>query len=145
MPPPTTSQPRPLHLPSTLPSPLTKAIRDRTLTSLLASNTIPTLQRTLRAECTAAGWKSRGGLKRGREGEEEEEEEYEDDGLGMMVPKKRAKTSGTETEIEEGSLGTEKKKQKVDVRIPEQAVQAGTKIVKDALEKVVVIEDGGLG
>ena len=100
----------------------------------------------------ALGRKSRGGLRRGREGMggeeggggEEEEEEYEDDGLGMMVPKKRAKTS--ETETEEGSLGTgKKKKQKVDVRIPEQAVQAGTKIVRDALEKVVVIEDGGLG
>ena len=95
----------------------------------------------------ALGRKSRGGLKRGREGtggEEEEEEGYEDDGLGMMVPKKRAKTSGTETGTEEGGLGTGKK-QKIDVRIPEQAVQAGTKIVKDALEKAVVIEDGGLG
>ena len=40
----------------------------------------------------ALGRKARGAMKRGREGmggEEEDEEEYEDDGLGMMVPKKK--------------------------------------------------------
>ena len=93
----------------------------------------------------ALGRTSRGAMKRGREGMrgeegEEEEEEYEDDGLGMMVRKKRAKVS----ENEEGVFGTGKEKGKVDVRIPEQAVQAGTKIVRDALENVVVI-DGGEG
>lgn len=97
----------------------------------------------------ALGKKATGALKRGRRGEtgeeggeeEEEEEEYEDDGLGMMVRKKRVKAS----ETEEGGLreGVKKGKEKVDVRIPEQAVQAGTKVVRDALEKVVVIEDGG--
>ncbi|KAL8786732.1 MAG: hypothetical protein Q9195_008066, partial [Heterodermia aff. obscurata] len=58
MPPaPTATKPPLLVLPSTpLPTPLPAHIRTATLNALLATHTIPTLQRTLRDECAAAGW-----------------------------------------------------------------------------------------
>lgn len=77
------------------------------------------------------------GGKRDRGGVGEEEDEYEDDGTGMMV-RKKAKTDEKEEE------GKAKEGRKTDVRLPEQAIEAGTKVVRDALEKVVVIEGDGV-
>lgn len=173
----TTVHPKPLVLPSTpLPNPLPPAIRAATLNALLATQAIPTLQRTLRDECIAAGWfkairaraleiiqtpidthienwdedegeETEGEGKEGnydieairaliirealgKDRKRGEDGEYEDDGAGMMVrKKKRVKRSG-----EDEGRG------KADVRLPERAIEAGTKVVRDALEKVVVIE-----
>ena len=67
--------------------------------------------------------------KRGRD-DQDGDGEYEDDGAGMMVRKKKRVKRNNE----------EAGRSKTDVRLPERAIEAGTKIVRDALERVVVIE-----
>lgn len=62
-------------------------------------------------------------------GKRRREDEWEDDGEGMMVRKKQR--------AEED----EKEKKRVDVRIPVKAVEAGARVVKEALSGVVVVEE----
>ena len=70
--------------------------------------------------------------KRGR-GDQDGDGEYEDDGAGMMVRKKKRVKRNDE----------DAGRSKTDVRLPDRAIEAGTKIVRDALERVVVIEGEG--
>ena len=64
----------------------------------------------------------------------EREEEWVDDGEGMMVRKKSRKRGAD-------GVGGQEDEKRVDVSIPEEAVEAGTKVVRKALEGVVVLRD----
>jgi len=124
------------------PSPLPTSLRND-ITSALFSQTeaIPTLQKTLLAECEKAGW-----LDAVRECSlqllrEDGSRSYKDV-MAILVNEARdqgegGKSTGDAAKNGKASVG---RREVVEVKMPEIAVEGGTKIIRDALAEIVEFE-----
>lgn len=119
-----------------IPSPLPTDLRHQLTSALLSASAIPTLQSTLYTKCEETGWLDavrKRAVQLIREGEEVGEGVAYEEVFGRVMGEAKAKGR-------ESGGGKGHGEGKVDVRVPEVVVNEGTKIVREALEKVVVIE-----
>jgi len=127
-----------LTIPAYPPSPLPATLRTATTTALLSASAIPTLHTTLTSACQETHWLDavrERSLQLLRGGECATYAEVmgrvlrEARGVGGMV-NGDGDGGGREGGIE----------RRVDVRVPERVVREGVRVVREALERVVVVE-----
>lgn len=134
--------PAKVQVPNPPPSPLPASLRNDLIGALFSqTEAIPVLQKTLLTECKNARWLDairQRSLQLLREDEGRSHKEV----MEILVDEARGqeKSGQKDAGLNTRSKGAED--EPVDVKMPERAVKEGTKVVRDALDGVVVFEDG---
>lgn len=124
------------------PSPLSNDLRNELIGALFSqTKAIPDLQQALLAECEKSGWLS-AIRERATQLIKEDDNRDHNDIVRMIV--EEARQQGVRNHARQGvrkpGNSTAQDPAVVDVRMPEQAVQEGTKIIRGAFDGIVEIE-----
>ncbi len=134
--------PTKINVPYLPPSPLPASLRED-ITSALFSQTeaIPTLQKTLLSECEKGGWLDAVRERSLQLLREDEGRGYEDV-MAILVNEARGQGEGGKSTGDAAKNGEARagRRQVVDVKMSERAVNEGARVIKDALEGIVEFE-----
>lgn len=125
----------PVSIPPIPPSHLSSELRSSLISALLSTSMVPVLHSTLLSSCQSSGWldavreRTMQLLRNGDCGSYSELME-------ILVQESRGRGS----EIN-GSTDSSENQQKTDIKIPERVVADGMRKIKEALDKVVEIEN----
>lgn len=132
--------PRTLRIPAHVPTPLPAPLRTATTTALVAASAIPTLHSALTCACQETRW-----LDAVRERSLQLLRSGECVTYGEVMGRILREARGVDDSGVEDGEGGGKEEKKVDVRVPEGVVREGVRVVREALEAVVVVEGEGEG
>lgn len=134
--------PTTINVPYPPPSPLSASLRND-ITSALFSQTeaIPTLQKTLLAACEKEGWLDAVRERSLQLLREDEGRGYREV-MAILVDEARGQGEGGKSTGDAAKKGEARvgRREVVDVKMPERAVNEGARVVRDALEGIVEVE-----